>query len=137
MRSGWGFVEPQSFSFSHQKACILLYSYARRDEIRRLTSESAPRFQEEGGCRLHLCKIRTPPLRGSREVTKRKVEDGMRESSQGRNIFLERSYSVKVRVEELKGFLSPEDVDVDFRRLLKEARDERGARSSKSSVRIT
>ena len=40
--------------------------------------------------------------------------------------FLERSYSVKVRVEELEGFLGPEDVDVDFRRILKEARDERG-----------
>ena len=40
--------------------------------------------------------------------------------------FLERSYSVKVRVQELEGFLGPEDVDVDFRRILKEARDERG-----------
>ena len=37
--------------------------------------------------------------------------------------FLERSYSVKVRVEELEGFLVPEDVD--FRRILKVARDER------------
>ena len=34
--------------------------------------------------------------------------------------------SVKVRVEELEGLLGPEDVDVDFRRILKEARDERG-----------
>ena len=42
--------------------------------------------------------------------------------------FLERSYSVKVRVEELKGFLGPEDVDVDPRRILKEARDEKGRR---------
>ena len=40
--------------------------------------------------------------------------------------FLERSYSVKVRVEELKGFLGSEDVDVDFRRILKEARGEKG-----------
>ena len=40
--------------------------------------------------------------------------------------FLERSYSVKVRFEELEGFLGPEDVDVDFRRILKVARDERG-----------
>ena len=45
----------------------------------------------------------------------------MREKEQ-----LERSYSVKVRVEELEGLLGPEDVDVDFRRILKEARDERG-----------
>ena len=40
--------------------------------------------------------------------------------------FLERSYGVKVRVEELEGLLGPEDVDVDFRRILKESRDERG-----------
>ena len=33
-----------------------------------------------------------------------------------------RSFSVKVRVEELEGLLGPEDVDVDFRRILKEAR---------------
>ena len=38
---------------------------------------------------------------------------------------LERSYSVKVSVEELEGFEGPEDVDVDFRRVLKEARRER------------
>ena len=40
--------------------------------------------------------------------------------------YLERSYSVKVRVEELEELLGPEDVEVDFRRILKEARDERG-----------
>ena len=40
--------------------------------------------------------------------------------------FLERSYSVKVQVEELEDLLGPEEVDVDFRRILKEARDERG-----------
>ena len=50
--------------------------------------------------------------------------------------YLERSFSVKVRVGELDGFLGPEDVDVDFRRILKEARDERGAILSKSSVRM-
>ena len=30
--SDWEFVEPQSFSL---KACILLYKYARRDEVRK------------------------------------------------------------------------------------------------------
>ena len=39
---------------------------------------------------------------------------------------LERSYSVKMEVEELEDLLGPDDVDVDFRRILKEARDERG-----------
>ena len=37
-----------------------------------------------------------------------------------------RSFSVKVRVEELEELLGPDDVDVDFRRILKEARDNRG-----------
>ena len=40
--------------------------------------------------------------------------------------FWERSLNVKVRVEELEGLLGPEDVDLDFRRIVKEARDERG-----------
>ena len=34
--------------FFLQKTCTLLYRYARRGEVRRLTSESALRFQEEG-----------------------------------------------------------------------------------------
>ena len=34
--------------FFLQKACTLWYSYAGRDEVRRLNSESTPRFQEEG-----------------------------------------------------------------------------------------
>ena len=70
-------------------------------------------------------------MRGSREVTKRKAEDG---NARERTIiartkqFLGKKLqcSVKVRVEELEGLLGPEDVDVDFRRILKEARDERG-----------
>ena len=40
--------------------------------------------------------------------------------------FLERSHSVKARFEELQDLLGPEDVDVDLRRILKDARDERG-----------
>ena len=40
--------------------------------------------------------------------------------------FLERSRSVKVQVEALEALLCPEDVDVDLRRILKEARDEQG-----------
>ena len=39
---------------------------------------------------------------------------------------LERSRSVKVQVEVLEALLDPEDVDVDLRRILKEARDEQG-----------
>ena len=40
--------------------------------------------------------------------------------------YFERSYSVKVRAGGLEELLGPEDVDVDFRRILKEATDERG-----------
>ena len=35
--------------------------------------------------------------------------------------YLERSYSLEVEVEELEDLLGPDDVDVDFRRILKEA----------------
>ena len=45
------------------------------------------------------------------------------------NQYLERSYSVQMEVEELEDLLGPDDVDVDFRRILKEARDERGCES--------
>ena len=40
--------------------------------------------------------------------------------------YLEESYSVKLEVEELEDLLRPDDVDVDFRRILKEARNEKG-----------
>ena len=40
--------------------------------------------------------------------------------------YLEESHSVKVEVEELEDLLGPDDVDVDFRRILEEARDEKG-----------
>ena len=40
--------------------------------------------------------------------------------------YFERSHSVKVRAGGLEELLGPEDVDVDFRRILKEATDERG-----------
>ena len=41
-----------------------------------------------------------------------------------KNIYLE-SFSVKVQIEALEDLLGPDDVDVDLRRILKEARDER------------
>ena len=40
--------------------------------------------------------------------------------------YLERSFSVMVQVEAVEDLLLPYDVDVDLRRILKEARDERG-----------
>ena len=43
--------------------------------------------------------------------------------------FPERSRSVKVQVGALEALLGPEDVDVDLRRILKEARDEQDLRN--------
>ena len=43
-----------------------------------------------------------------------------------RKIFLGRSSKVKVEVAELEDLLGPDDVNVDFRRILEEARDENG-----------
>ena len=40
--------------------------------------------------------------------------------------FLEESSSMKVEVGELETLLGPDDIDVDFRRVLEEARDEKG-----------
>ena len=39
---------------------------------------------------------------------------------------LGRSCTVEVEVEELEDQLAPDDVDVDFRRILEESRDEKG-----------
>ena len=40
--------------------------------------------------------------------------------------YLEESKSLKVGTEELESLLGPDDTDVDFRRILEEARDEKG-----------
>ena len=44
--SDWEVVEPQSCSFSKKRARCL-YRYAGRDEVRRLTSESASAFKKK------------------------------------------------------------------------------------------
>ena len=45
-------------------------------------------------------------------------------------------YGVKVEVEELEDLLGPDDVAVDVRRTLKEARDERGHNILRLSARM-
>ena len=40
--------------------------------------------------------------------------------------YVEESESLKVEVEQLESLLGPDDSDVDFRRILEEARDEKG-----------
>ena len=63
---------------------------------------------------------------------KSKVEDQILDSARDRTViartkqYLEESDSVKVEVEELESLRGPEDSDVDFRRILKEARNKQG-----------
>ena len=67
------------------------------------------------------------------------VEDQMRNAKERTIIArtkqnLEESYSVKVEVEEWEDLLCPDDVDVDFRRILTEARDERGCETFETFI---
>ena len=80
----------------------------------------------------------TPPTPMQKPYTSfEKEQGGYEEEGRGWNArertniarmkpYLARSFSVKVRVEELEGLLGPEEVDVDSRRILKQAKDERG-----------
>ena len=65
--SDWEFVEPQSLSFP-QKACTLLYTYARRDEVRRLTSGSASAFKKKDDAAYTCAKFVHILCEGQRKV---------------------------------------------------------------------
>ena len=67
--SGWEIVEPQSFSFS-QKACTLLYRHAGRDEVRRLSSDSASAFKKKDDA-AYTCAKFVPPLCGGPRKVRR------------------------------------------------------------------
>ena len=124
--SDWEFVEPQSFSFSKKRA--LCYT-STQEEMRYEGSQVKAPSITRGRM--------TPPAPMQNSYTSFEREQGSYEgrgwnarernkSSQEPNSTWKGRSSVKVRVEELEGLLGPEDVDVDFRRILKEARDERG-----------
>ena len=115
-----------SFSKKHAHCW---YRFAGRDEVRRLTSESTTAFKKKDVTPTLIQNSYTSTVRDHG----RYEEEGRGWNARERTIIartrqlLERSFSVKVQVEELEGFLGPEGVDVDFRRILKEAkRDERG-----------
>ena len=120
------FVERRSFSFSKKRA------HCCTDTQEEMRYEGSP--------------VKAPPL-SRRRMTPSPVqnsytffvrdhgrydEEGREWNARGRTIiarttqFLERSHSVKVQVEALEDLLGPEDVDVDFKRILQEARDEQG-----------
>ena len=102
--------------------------YARRDDVRRLTRESASDNEKKNDTAYTLQNSYTSFEReqGSYEGEGRGLNARERTIIARTKQYLESSYSVKVRVEELEELLGPEDVDVDFRRILKEARGERG-----------
>ena len=65
------------------------------------------------------------PLQNSNDVWKIRCGVRKRERPLQERNSIWKNYSVKAEVEELEELLGPDDVDVDFRRILKEARDER------------
>ena len=117
--SDWEFVEPQSFSFSKKRA---LCCTDTQEEMRYEGSQvKAPPTTRS--C-LHYTKSYTSFERehGSYEGEGRGWNARERTIIARTRQYLERSYSVKVRVEELEGLLGPEDVDVGFRRILKKSK---------------
>ena len=118
--SGREFVESQSFSFSQKRArCCTDTQEGMRYEGSPVKAPPITR------------RRMTPPTPMQNSYTSFEREQGGREeegrgwNARERTIiartkeYLERSYSVKMRVEELEGLLGPEDVDVDLRRILK------------------
>ena len=125
--SDWKDVLPPSFSFSKKRAHCCT---SKQEEMKYEGSQ--------GKASLMTRRRLTPPTPLQNSYASFEGEQGSYEvegqgwSAKERTLmartkqFLERRHSVKVQVEELEDLLGPEDVDVDFRRILKEAREERG-----------
>ena len=128
--SDWEFVEPQSFSFSKKRA------HCGTDTQEEMMYERSPVKAHP-----HSRRRMTPPTPLQKSYTSHVRDHGRYEEEEGRGWkaregtiiartrqYLERSFSVKAQVEALEALMVPEDVDVDLRRILKEARDEQGRR---------
>ena len=116
---------PVAQPFFLHKACTLWYRYAGRDEVRRLNSESASAFKRKDDA--YTCvKFVHLLYEGPRKVRRRRKRMECKRKNNPRE---DKTVSGKKfqceSEEELEGLLGPEDVDVDFRRILKEASDER------------
>ena len=127
--SDWEFVEPQSFSFSTKRA----HSWTVTQEETR-----------SGGSQVvapPLSRRRMmPPTPLQNSFSSFEEEEGHFEvedqiwSARDRTVvartkqYLEESKSKKVEFEELESLLGPEDSDVDFRRILEEARNKKRLR---------
>ena len=135
--SDWEFVEPQSSSFSKKRAFVWAVS---QEEVRH---ESSP--------------AKAPPLSRRRmmppapqQSSHSPIEDGQWQievdqmwNARDRTViartkYLEKSLSMEVEVKELESQLDPEDSEVDFRRILEEARNKvaRSLRPSVQRVRV-
>ena len=124
--SDWEDVVPQSLSLSRKRAHCCTSTH---EEMRYESPQvKAPPLSRSG-------MMPPTPLQNSNDTFEEEqvllgAEDQMWSAKERTIIartkqYLERSYSVKVEVEELEDLLGPDDVDVDLRRLLKEARDEK------------
>ena len=106
-------VSPSSVvtEFCDGFSCCLDWEFVNRSpfSFSRKHAHCCTATQEE--MRYESTQVKAPPLSRRRTRTKR---------------YLEETRSIKVDIEELEDLLGPDDVVVDFRRRLKEARDEEG-----------
>ena len=101
----WELMEPQSFSFSFKRVT--------QEEVRFEGSQvEAPPLSRRRMMPHHHLKRR-------RSTSRRKTRCGVRQNTKHH---LEESKSLKVEIEELESLLGPDDTEVDFRRILEEAR---------------
>ena len=125
--SDWEFVEQQSFSFSRKRA----HSWTVTQEDMRFEGSQAKAPPQ----RRRRTMLPTPlqnsyssfeEAQGHFEVEDQTWSARDRTVIAGTKQYLEESKSLKIEVEELESLLGPDDSDVDFRRILEEARGERG-----------
>ena len=120
--SDWEDVVPQSFSFSKKRAHCC--TRTQEDEVDSPQIKVLP---------LSRRRMRPPtPMQSSyssfEEEQERFVVEVQMWSARDRTViartkqYLERTHSVKVEVEEMEDLLDVDDVDVDFRRILKESK---------------
>ena len=100
-----------------------MHKYARRDELWNLTSESTSDVEKKNDATYTSAKFARLPWRTARtkRIGRTEVErEGKGDHCQN-EIVSGKKLQCEGEVEELEEFLGPEDVDVDFRRILKEA----------------
>ena len=125
------FLSPKSVHFVAQ--------VRKKDEVRRLTRDSASDNEKKNDTAYTSAEFvqSFEGEQGSYEV------EGQGWSARERTFiartkqYLEESYSVKVKVEELGGLLGPEDAHVDFRRIARKKQETKeGAIFLRLSVRM-